>query len=343
MTTSLMARRAAEAHRAERPPTDRIMRVSPFAVRAADDPDAVNDGLTLDGYAAVFRAETLIDSWEGRFWEQLLPGSMRKSLREQTPRLQFDHGTNPTIGSVPIGKVTRAAEEVDPELAPEGGAHIVARLFDNWLVQPVRDAIAGEAIDGMSFRFGVVREEWYDPDGKRLRDEEEIRESLFRSWYQDLPEEELLHRHLREVKVPEAGPVVWPAYEQTSVGVRSSGKVTIDLGRLRTDPNERRKLAEAMFLADEATGTRDDEKSHPTVEGEGMVGDAQQDAPGTTPEGAEDHPSEQEHDAPGTTPEGAGDHPSTEEQSTQQRGMRPIDLAVRQAREALILAHQTNS
>ena len=39
----------------------------------------------------------------------------------------------------------------------EQGAHVIARLHDNWLIQPLRDAIASESIDGMSFRFEVVR------------------------------------------------------------------------------------------------------------------------------------------------------------------------------------------
>lgn len=326
---------ARQRGRSEAPPTKGLHRVKPFAVRAADSASAVNDGLTLDGYAAVFRQETLIDSWEGRFWESLSPGSMRKSFREQTPRLQFDHGSHPTIGSIPIGKITRLAEEVDDELAPEGGAHVEARLFDNWLIQPVRDAIADEAIDGMSFRFGIVREQWTDPDGKVIRDEQELREALFRSWWENLPEDELLHRDLREVKVPELGPVVWPAYEQTSVSVRGdSSKVVIDLARLRSDPNEQRKVAEVMFRADEALG-RSDENPHPQVEGSGMLGDATEDAPGLTPE-AENHPSET-HDAPEST-EGqqapAASHPSTE--APAERGMRPIDIWVRKARDTAL-------
>lgn len=310
MPSTTIAERARAAHRAERPPTTGLARTVPFYVRSADSADDVNDGLTLDGYAATFRAETIIDSWEGRFWESLRPGSTRKSLRENTPRLQFDHGTHPTIGSIPIGKIERVAEEVDPELAPDGGVHVLGRLFDNWLIQPVRDAIAGGAIDGMSFRFGIVREQWKDAEGKIIKDEEALREALFRSWYNDVPDDELLHRELIEVRVPELGPVVWPAYEQTSVSVRSAdrGKVVIDLSRLARDPIEQRKVAEVMWRADEVLGGN----SHPAPEGEGIVGSAEQDAPGSTPE-AETHPSS-ERDAPETTGDTspAEDHPSTE-------------------------------
>src|SRR3546814_9299204 len=102
----------------------------------------------------------------------------------------------------------------------------------------------------MSFRFSVVRESWFEADGKPIRDERVLRQILERTWMEDLPEDELPVRDLREVKVPEMGPVVWPAYADTSVGVRSR-TFTVDLGRLR-DPDQRKELARAVFLADVA-------------------------------------------------------------------------------------------
>lgn len=217
-----------------------LMRTAPFTLTRDDGEDG--DGLTLDGYATVFNQPTIIDSWEGRFKEVSLPGSWKRTLRATTPKLQFDHGTHPLIGSIPIGRITSAAEE-------PAGPHIVGRLLDNWLVEPVRDAIAEGAIDGMSFRFGVVRDEWRYPDGKVAKIED-VRDLLWAS--ADLPEDELLTRYLKEVRVSEVGPVVWPAYEGTSVGVRS--KVVIDLGNL-SDPDQRKTLARAVFMADLAERT----------------------------------------------------------------------------------------
>lgn len=240
-----------------------LLRAAPFAVvRAADE---VNDGFTLDGYAAVWNSPTVIDSWEGRFKEILVPGSFKKTLRERTPLLQFDHGMHPLIGSIPIGKVSSAAEDTR-------GVHVVARLSDNWLIEPVRDAIANESIDGMSFRWGVVREDWKFPDGTAA-DDDAVRSMLWSSWH--LPEDQLLTRHVRELRCSELGPVVWPAYDDTSVAVRS--KVTIDLGRLDSDPAQRRSLAQALYVADavergEATTpttdtTRAASQEHPTGDG----------------------------------------------------------------------------
>jgi phage head maturation protease len=239
-----------DARRAELPPHADLLRTSPFILRSPEERDDDGDGMTLDGYGAVFNRQTIIDSWEGRFKEALAVGSMRKSFRELTPRIQFDHGHHPLIGSIPIARFEPGypREEVDDERAPEGGAHVVARLLDNWLIQPVREAIAAGAIDGMSFRFSVNREEWHDHTGKKITDEAALRDLLRRSWMEDVPDEELPVRTLKEVRVSEIGPVVWPAYTDTSVGVRSQS-VTIDLGRLN-DPAEQNKLARAVILAD---------------------------------------------------------------------------------------------
>lgn len=210
----------ATAVRADVPPCTDVLRSTPFAVRAADDGEP-GDGLTLDGFAAVFNRLTIIDSWEGRFKEGIAPGSMKRSFREAPPVIQFDHGRHPLIGSLPIAELTRIAEESDPELAPDGGAHVLGRISDNWLMQPVRDAIANRSVNGMSFRFTVVREKWTDAAGRTIRDEDELRQLLRRTWLEDVPDEELLTRTLQELRVPELGPVVFPAYAETSVGVRS--------------------------------------------------------------------------------------------------------------------------
>ena len=239
---------ADQIKRAERPPAEGLRRTSPFALVRADGDGELGDGLTLDGYAAVFNRETIIDSWEGRFKERIAPGAMKKSFKENPPRVQFDHGHHPLIGSIPIGSIEDVREEVDAALAPEGGAHVIARLHDNWLVQPVRDAISSGSVDGMSFRFSVVREEWHDAAGKKITDEDALREALRRTWYEEVPDEELLLRTLKELRVPELGPVVWPAYTDTSVGVRS---VTLDLSRLN-EPEEQNKLARIVLMADRA-------------------------------------------------------------------------------------------
>jgi HK97 family phage prohead protease len=219
---------------------DDLRRSLPFTVNRAEASDH-GDGLTMQGTAAVFNDPTLIDSFEGRFWEQLAPGSFRKTLSERTPKLQFDHGSHPLIGSIPIGRITDAHED-------RVGVQVTARLSDNWLVAPVREAISDGTVDGMSFRFSVVREEWVDEKGKKLSAEAVMQRLFISDGEWDKPDDQLMTRTLKEVSVAELGPVVFPAYEGTAVGVRS---ITIDLGRLDL-PKERAKLAKAILAADQA-------------------------------------------------------------------------------------------
>ncbi len=277
--------------RAKRPPLESV-REAPFALVRADEDGEPDDGLTLDGYGAVFGTRTIIDSWEGRFAEEFALGTMKRSFRDTPPKVQFDHGRHPMIGSIPIAALRSISEEVDPTLAPNGGAHIVARVFDNWLMAPVRDAIAAEAIDGMSMRFSVVRETWTTHDGKPIRDEQTLMTLLREAIYDDVPDDQLPVRTVKEAKVPEMGPVVWPAYTDTSVSMRSQ---VIDLGRLH-EPEQRKLLATAVVLADAAE--QDD--------------DAQRDTGGDEPPVVE-HPPESDDAQRSTsdTPSPVGEHPST--------------------------------
>jgi HK97 family phage prohead protease len=271
---------------------DNLSREAPFTLLRAEG-DEPGDGLTLDGYGAVFDQVTEIDSWEGTFEEVIARGSFKKSLREMTPKVQFDHGRHPLIGSIPIGRITEIGED-------DRGLHVVARLTDNWLIQPVRDAIADEAVDGMSFRFSIVREEWRDAAGKVIK-AEDVDKAL---WYPSALGYDVvspLRRTLKEVKCAEVGPVVWPAYDATSVGVRS---VTIDLGdpRQLRDPETRKSLARAVYMADAAEDDATTSSTRTT------------DAPPAHQEPADEHPSRStsSDDAPPVTDASPDEHPSAQ-------------------------------
>lgn len=166
-----------------------------------------DDGLTLEGYAAVFNSPTEINSWEGVFTETIKPGAFKRSIDRSIPVLQFDHGHHPLIGSIPIGVIRSLRED-------SHGLRVKARLSDNWLVEPVRDAIRDGAVTGMSFRFQAIRDKW-SPDRSK--------------------------RDLLELAVPELGPVVFPAYAATSVGVRAAGALDA-----LTDPEVRAEIARLL-------------------------------------------------------------------------------------------------
>ena len=183
-------------------PKNNVCRAASFELRADDD----GDGFTLEGYGAVFDSPTRIDSWEGKFDEVIARGAFAKTLAERRPVLQFDHGRDAATGSVPIGAIEAIEEDTR-------GLFVRARLHDNARVEPIRQAIASGAIDGMSFRFRVTREEWDEAPDVPLRT-------------------------IRELELFEVGPVVFPAYAATSVGVRS---MLADL-----DVDDRRRFVEEL-------------------------------------------------------------------------------------------------
>lgn len=205
--------------------TDVIRSLDFQLIRAGQD--QASDGLTLEGYAAVFDAPTDIDSWEGTFTEQIRRGAFRRTIQQNTPVLQFDHGRHPLIGSIPIGAIEDLRED-------DQGLYVQARLSDNWLMQPLRDAIAQRSITGMSFRFEVIRDEWRDKNGVILTPVE-LDKLLWKPG-----DRGPLARTLIEVRLRELGPVVFPAYTGTSVDVRAREIAE----RIATDPHEaRRSLA----------------------------------------------------------------------------------------------------
>ncbi len=226
--------------------TDVLSRSVPFEMRGDDD----GDGNTLVGYAAVFNSPTRIDSWEGLFDEEIARGAFKKSLSERTPVLQFDHGKHPMVGSIPLGWFRGLAEDGN-------GLDVDAPLHDNWLVQPVRDAVKSKAIPGMSFRFSVVKDEWFTASGE-LIPRDQVGRALSRSSRDD--ESSIPKRVLREVKLYELGPVVFPAYADTVVGIRSQ-----EILSALTDPQVRAELAAALVSTpsepSDAEGASGDERA----------------------------------------------------------------------------------
>lgn len=152
------------------------------------------DGLTLSGYAAVFGSPTRITGEvPSQFDEVIAPGAFARTINARDRIvMQYDHGRHPMIGPMPLGRIETLRED-------QMGLYVEARLTDNWLVSPVRDAIANGAIDGMSFRFSV-------PKGGD-------------TWDRSGP---IPLRTVNEVKLYELGPVTFPAYQDTSVMVRSA-------------------------------------------------------------------------------------------------------------------------
>lgn len=179
-----------------------------------------SDGLTFEGYAAVFNDWTQIEGRNGSWMERILPGSFDKTLSERTPPLLFEHGLHPMIGNMPLGSFTK----ITPE---KRGLFVQARLSDNWMTQPVRDAIRDGAITGMSVRMIV-------PKDKQTWDHSEVRNG-------GIP-----RRSIKELMALDLGPVVFPAYLNTTASIRSRELLTG-----LEDPEIRAELARLLLATSE--------------------------------------------------------------------------------------------
>lgn len=315
---------------------DGLVRTVGFITRDDVAGTSQADGYNIEGYGAVFDSETEINSWEGNFTEKIRKGAFRKTLRETTPKMQFDHGHHPLLGGLPLGRWSTAEEDTK-------GLHLAGRLYKNWMVEPFRDAIADGSVDGMSFRFSVVREEWRDGAGTKITDDHE----LFDLLYYGAGDRGPITRELIEVKCPEAGPVVWPAYADTEVGARSAdgGTLTIDLAALRADPRRladfaalvdaeaaRSERSDLMAAADArlAAVTGSDEVVHtaPVHTGTADEAEARDTEPLATERPADEHPTapDTERAAPPDTGDSAGEH-----SSGGQRDRRPVNPTERRA------------
>lgn len=161
--------------------------------RALAEPiESTGDGLTLEGYAAVFNRRTHIVDHLGEYDEVIRQGAFARSINARTPFLMYQHGRHPVFGQFPLGKIEELRED-------SNGLFVKARLVDTPFTAPVRDAIRDGAITGMS----VAME---SPRGKA-------------AWTTERDGTKL--RTVNEAKLYELGPVLGPVYEDTAVAVRS--------------------------------------------------------------------------------------------------------------------------
>ncbi len=198
---------------ATRPPRENLIRaIAPDTgceLRSAPD-----GGMpTLYGHFARFNQWTEIDSlYEGHFLERIAPGAFAKTFSEQREQMRclFEHGRDPSIGNKILGPITRLEED-------EEGALYEVQLLDTAYNQELLPGLR-EGLYGASFRFSVLREDYVQ---RPRRSQHNPR---------GLPERTLL-----ELRVPEFGPVTFPAYAGATAGVRS---LTDDFLRRQLEPDQ---------------------------------------------------------------------------------------------------------
>lgn len=203
LTNSAEARRHLEAHmttiqaqEASAFPKGDLYRAMAPAMSHFEVREDSDGGRTLVVPFARFGEWTEIDSWfEGRFMEQVQQGAFVDSLEERSPKITFNHGRDPELGDKLLGHPVTARET-------DVGGLAEAPLFPG-VPQLVVDGLRAGAY-GSSFRFSV--------------DDEEI---VHRPEPSDHNPEGLPERTILKASVFEAGPVTFPAYANTTAGVRS--------------------------------------------------------------------------------------------------------------------------
>lgn len=162
-------------------------------IRMNTEMRAEDDGRTLTGYAAVFDRWTEINSWEGHFRERIARGAFKRTLQNNRNQIKvlFNHGMDPTIGDKPLGKPRTMRED-------DKGLYVEVPLDETSYNSDIIASLRSGALDGMSFRMTVIRDE------------------VDRDTDDNLPE-----RTIQEVRMYEFGPVTFPAYEATEAGVRA--------------------------------------------------------------------------------------------------------------------------
>jgi HK97 family phage prohead protease len=144
---------------------------------------------TLIGYAAVFgKPSALI---EGRFHERIAPGAFRPAIDEGDTVALYNHNPNYVLGRKSAGTLRMAEDAI--------GLRVEIDLPDTTVGRDVAESTRRRDILGQSFSFSVAAggDSW-----DRSRDPAQRTVSRIGALY-------------------DVGPVVYPAYEDTSVAMRA--------------------------------------------------------------------------------------------------------------------------
>lgn len=144
-----------------------------------------NGKMTVAGYAAVFGEVADIGGW---FKEVVARGAFTNTLKTADVRAYFDHDTGRVLGRLSAGTL-RCQED-------EKGLRVEIDLPDTSDGRDVKALVERGDVSGMSFRFVTVRQEW----------DETVQPPK---------------RTLLEVRLGEVSIVSEPAYDGTSVALRS--------------------------------------------------------------------------------------------------------------------------
>ncbi len=189
-----------------------------------------DDEKTITGYGAVFYNPDDAEGTEYRLWpdmvERIMPGSFDRAILEDDVRSLFNHDSNYVLGRNKADTLKLSVDDVGliyETLAPD------TQLIRDSVLAPI---VRGD-LSGSSIMFVVRRQVWVE----EIDDEDRI----------------TYVRQIEEVELWEVGPVVFPAYEGTTAGLRDSDKTEIFESRDKwlndlklskaADENRRRRIA----------------------------------------------------------------------------------------------------
>lgn len=141
----------------------------------------------ITGYAAVFDSAS-VDL--GGFTEYIRKGAFNKSLKESHQKALWNHNSDYVLGNTRSGTLKLWEDEIG-----------LAYELDTPNTQAGRDLVESVRrgdIDGNSFGFNVVNQEWDESNPSKVV------------------------RYLNEVNLFEISPTAFPAYPETSIGIRSA-------------------------------------------------------------------------------------------------------------------------
>ena len=153
----------------------------------------------IEGHPAVFNrwSEDL-----GGFREKIAPGAFKRTLKEGDVRGLFNHDPNYVLGRTKSGTL-ELREDKD-------GLHFTAVPPDTQWARDLHTSIKRGDIDGGSFGFEVLKEEWQQVE--------------------DGPDE----RTLLDIELFDVGPVTFPAYPDTEIQARAEVRQkAIEEGKLQ--------------------------------------------------------------------------------------------------------------
>lgn len=156
-------------------------RAIPTELRVED----LDDAKRIVGYAAVFNRDS-IDL--GGFTEEISPGAFAESIQSDDIRALMNHDPNLILGRTKAGTLRLEEDDI--------GLRMEIDLPDTQLGRDLAESIRRGDVTGASFGFRTIEDDWNTKDGKP-------------------------HRTLKAAKLYDTGPVIFPAYSDTSVAVRS--------------------------------------------------------------------------------------------------------------------------